>query len=210
MKPKTDGTLFKNRFLESLTRTHIAIPLTIFYGGAVVIVGYSLYAGLVAPWANLWMLLAGFFFFTFVEYLVHRYVFHIHPDTPSREKFQYTFHGVHHDFPRDKTRLAMPPVISIVLAIVFIAFYRLLLGSYGLPFAAGFLAGYASYLCVHYSVHAFKPPKNFLRILWVHHALHHYQQPERAFGVSSPLWDVIFRTMPQKPENFTIKSDTPV
>ncbi|MDE0470592.1 MAG: sterol desaturase family protein, partial [Ekhidna sp.] len=65
-------------------------------------------------------------------------------------------------------------------------------------FLPGFLIGYASYLWVHYMVHAFQPPKNFWRTLWVHHGIHHYKQPHRAFGVSSPLWDLIFRTMPKK------------
>ena len=197
MEQKRSDRLFKNKILESLTRTHIAVPLTIFYGAAVGLVGFSLYYGIIAPMANLWLFVGGFIFFTFVEYLVHRYAFHIKTDTPAKAKFQHTFHGVHHDFPRDKTRLAMPPVASVILASILFLGYRLVLGFYGLPFAAGFLAGYASYLCIHYSVHAFKPPKNFLRILWVHHAVHHYQEPDAAFGVSSPLWDHIFRTMPK-------------
>lgn len=201
------GQLFDNKILEALTRTHIAVPLTIFFGAASGIVLYSLYVGLIAPWANLWLFLGGFFFFTLVEYLVHRYTFHMEPNTPRKEKLAYTFHGVHHEFPRDRTRLAMPPLMSITLAVVFFLLYRLLMGNFGLPFAAGFMAGYATYLTVHYSVHAFRPPKNFLKVLWVHHAIHHYQDPNRAFGVSSPLWDVIFRTMPEKKAKFKVKSD---
>jgi 4-hydroxysphinganine ceramide fatty acyl 2-hydroxylase len=210
MKTEGNGTLFSNRILESLTRTHIAIPLTIFYGTAVAILGYSLYFGLIAPLSNLWMFLVGFFLFTLVEYLVHRYAFHIDTDTPGKAKFQYTMHGVHHDYPRDKTRLAMPPVLSVTLAAVFFMLYRMLMGSYGLPFTAGFLAGYATYLCVHYSVHAFRPPKNFLKILWAHHAIHHHQQTDAAFGVSSPLWDVIFGTMPKKHYRASRHTNTPV
>ncbi|MDX1476585.1 MAG: sterol desaturase family protein [Saprospiraceae bacterium] len=209
MDNKGTGRIFKNKFLESLTRTHIAVPLTIFYGAAAVLIGYSLYYGTIAPLSNLWMFVGGFLFFTLVEYLVHRYAFHIDTDTPGKAKFQYTFHGVHHDYPRDKSRLAMPPLMSVILALAFFFFYKLILGFYGLPFAGGFMAGYATYLCVHYSVHAFRPPKNFLKILWVHHAIHHYQDPDRAFGVSSPLWDVIFGTMPKK-TNAMQKQETAV
>lgn len=206
MSQKRSDQIFKNKFLESLTRTHIAVPLTIFYGAAIGLVGFSLYYGVIAPMSNLWLFFGGFMFFTLVEYIVHRYAFHIDTDTPAKAKFQHTFHGVHHDYPRDKTRLAMPPVASVVLASVLFIGYRIVLGFYGLPFAAGFLAGYASYLCVHYSVHAFKPPKNFMRILWVHHAIHHYKEPNAAFGVSSPFWDHIFRTMPKTRTN-TYKID---
>ncbi len=91
----------------------------------------------------------------------------------------------------------MPPILSITLATGFFLVYKYLMGSFGVPFTGGFLAGYATYLCVHYAVHAFRPPKNFMRILWTHHAIHHYKESDRAFGVSSPLWDVILRTMPR-------------
>ena len=129
------------------------------------------------------------------------------PTTKEKERLQYVLHGAHHDYPKDKTRLAMPPIVSVALASVFFIFYRLLLGKLGIPFTAGFVAGYASYLCVHYSVHAFPPPKNFLRFLWIHHALHHYQQSDAAYGVSSPLWDFFFRTMPEK-KGFNVKTKT--
>jgi len=29
------------------------------------------------------------------------------------------------------------------------------------------------------------------------HAIHHYKYPEKAFGVSSPLWDFVFGTLPR-------------
>ena len=39
---------------------------------------------------------------------------------------------------------------------------------------------------------------NFLKTLWVHHAIHHYKDDTRAYGVSSPLWDWILGTMPDR------------
>jgi sterol desaturase/sphingolipid hydroxylase (fatty acid hydroxylase superfamily) len=198
---KEQSRLFKNPLLEGLTHTHIAYPLIIFYGLAVGLMAYTFYEGVLAASAGVLLFVSGFLIFTLVEYLVHRYTYHMPTPTSKRERMQYVMHGVHHDFPRDKTRLALPPLLGIALATLFFLFYRLIMGTYGIPFTAGFVAGYASYLCVHYSVHAFPPPKNFLRILWIHHALHHYQQNDAAFGVSSPLWDVIFRTMPDKKNN---------
>jgi sterol desaturase/sphingolipid hydroxylase (fatty acid hydroxylase superfamily) len=62
----------------------------------------------------------------------------------------------------------------------------------------GFLVGYAFYLSVHYMVHVYQPPKNFLKVLWINHAVHHYKHGEYVFGVSSPLWDYIFGTMREK------------
>ena len=198
MDRSKDDRIFRNAFLESLTRTHIAVPLIIFYGTGLGLFIYTYSAGNLSLMRIVAMLACGFLFFTLVEYLVHRYLFHIITDTPTKERFQYMFHGVHHDHPRDKTRLAMPPVVSVVLASLLTFFFWLIMGEAGLPFAAGFVSGYATYLCVHYSVHAFDPPDNFLRILWKHHGLHHHRFPEKAFGVSSIIWDVVFRTMPDK------------
>ena len=138
MSQKRSDRLFNNKILEALTHTHIAVPLTIFYGTAVGLVAFSLYYGTIAPLSNLWLFLGGLFVFTFVEYLVHRYAFHIDTDTPAKAKFQYTFHGVHHDNPRDKSRLAMPPVASVTLAAILFIGYRLVLGYYGLAVYSGF------------------------------------------------------------------------
>ena len=144
------------------------------------------------------LFLSGMLVFTLIEYLVHRYIYHIKPNGPRMERFSYTAHGVHHDYPKDKLRLAMPPLLALVVAGVFFLLYKLMMGTYVYGFLAGFLMGYATYLCVHYSVHAFKVPNNFLKILWYHHAIHHYREPNKAFGVSSPLWDMVFGTMPTK------------
>ncbi len=203
----TENRVFKNPILEKLTHTHIAYPLTIFYGLGVILLAYTLYYGILGPGASILLFFGGLLTFTLVEYLIHRYTFHMEVSSPKKERLQYVLHGAHHNFPKDKSRLAMPPIVSILLASVFFLFYRILLGEYGIPFTGGFVAGYATYLCVHYSVHAFPPPKNFMKILWIHHALHHYQQPDAAYGVSSPLWDVFFRTMPEK-RGFNVKTKT--
>ncbi|HXR82042.1 MAG TPA: sterol desaturase family protein [Saprospiraceae bacterium] len=203
----TENRVFKNPILEKLTHTHIAYPLSIFYGTGVVLLGYTLYEGFIAPGASILLFFSGLLTFTLVEYLVHRYTFHMEVTSPRKERLQYVLHGAHHHFPKDKSRLAMPPIVSVILAAAFFLLYRLILGKYGIPFTGGFVAGYATYLCMHYSIHAFPPPKNIFKFLWIHHALHHYQQPNAAFGVSSPFWDVFFRTMPSK-KNFSVKTKT--
>jgi sterol desaturase/sphingolipid hydroxylase (fatty acid hydroxylase superfamily) len=107
-------------------------------------------------------------------------------------------HGVHHEFPKDKDRLAMPPLLSITIATILLLLFRLVMGDLVFAFLPGFLVGYAAYLSVHYMVHAFQPPKNFFKVLWVNHSVHHYKDGEFIFGVSSPLWDYIYGTMREK------------
>jgi sterol desaturase/sphingolipid hydroxylase (fatty acid hydroxylase superfamily) len=110
-------------------------------------------------------------------------------------------HGLHHEFPKDKGRLAMPPLLIIPIAFMFLYIFWLMIGDLSYAFTPGFLIGYAGYLCVHYIVHAFPPPKNFFKTLWINHGIHHYKDPDVAFGVSSPLWDHVFGSLPKKKSN---------
>ncbi|MEL7001501.1 MAG: sterol desaturase family protein [Bacteroidota bacterium] len=196
--PKNNGTkvISKNPFIERLTRTHIAIPITLFtiYSGALLY--WSVVNTSLNPVITVSLFFTGLLVFTLVEYLMHRYLFHMKTYTAFRKKMQYLFHGVHHDFPKDKDRLAMPPLASVTIATVLLFLFRLIMGDFVFGFLPGFLIGYAGYLFVHYIVHAYQPPKNIFRTLWVHHGIHHYKDNTRAFGVSSPLWDYVFRTMP--------------
>jgi sterol desaturase/sphingolipid hydroxylase (fatty acid hydroxylase superfamily) len=198
--PKNKGTkqLFKNPVLEKLSRTHISVPLTIFFSYAAVLLYWSITHTSLSPWTTIGMFVLGVISFTWVEYNVHRYVFHMQTYTKLREKLQYTMHGVHHEFPKDKDRLAMPPLLSVTIATILLLLFRLILGDLVFSFLPGFLVGYAYYLSIHYMVHAFQPPKNFLKVLWVNHSMHHYKHGELIFGVSSPLWDYIYGTMQDK------------
>src|SRR5690606_24013266 len=118
-KPDNHGSahMFKNPVLERLSRTHIAIPITLFLA----VGAYSLHHGIttteIAGWLGFVLLLAGFLSFTFVEYMMHRYLYHMLPTNKIKDKVQYTIHGVHHDYPKDKDRLAMPPFISGLYAV---------------------------------------------------------------------------------------------
>ena len=199
-KPQNKGSqrLFDNPFLEKLTRTHIAVPISLFtvISAGLMYWGYS-NESMTAGSLGL-LFLVGWLAFTLVEYLVHRYVFHMDTDTKVKEDIQYKFHGVHHDYPKDKERLAMPPVMSLTISTLLFFVFRFAMGEAVFGFLPGFLVGYSMYLFVHYIVHAYQPPKNFFKALWINHGIHHYKNHERAFGVSSPLWDYIFQTMPKK------------
>ncbi|UZR94902.1 sterol desaturase family protein [Chondrinema litorale] len=198
-QPKNTGKkqLFDNPVLEKLTRTHISVPLFVFYG----ISAFLLFRGFVytelSPFTIIGVFISAILFFTLVEYIMHRHVFHMLPTNKLKKDIAYNFHGVHHEYPKDKSRLVMPPVVSITLAAILFFGIRFVIGDYVYAFLPGFLTGYASYLAVHYIVHAYRPPKNIFKVLWVHHGIHHYKENDRAFGVSSPLWDYIFRTMPR-------------
>lgn len=201
-KKMTEGQprIFKNQFLESLTKT---TPMTsvMVYGPVVIGLMYvSIYIkGLEASTA-FGLFFLGLFFWTLAEYLLHRYLFHWVSDSKLVMRMHYIMHGVHHEHPKDEQRLLMPPVPGLLLgSILFGIFYFLFwLAGYHIlnwAFFPGFFLGYLLYSFIHYSIHKYKPPKS-LKWLWVHHSLHHYKYPDKAFGVSSALWDRVFGTMP--------------
>jgi sterol desaturase/sphingolipid hydroxylase (fatty acid hydroxylase superfamily) len=202
--PKNAGTkkLFKNPLLEKLSRTHIAVPLVIYFTFAVALLYWSITHTSLTVFETSGMFFLGALAFTWVEYNVHRYVFHMSTYTELRKKIQYVAHGVHHEFPKDKDRLAMPPLLSITIATILLLLFRLMLGDLVFSFLPGFLVGYAGYLSIHYIVHAYPPPKNFLKLLWINHGFHHYKGGDFIFGVSSPLWDYIYGTMRSKNQHF--------
>ncbi|MCZ6694342.1 MAG: sterol desaturase family protein [Bacteroidetes bacterium] len=199
-RPSNSGgkILFKNKFLERLTRTHISVPITILCIFATGMVAWAVYYNLLSSPTIISMFFAGMLTFSLVEYLVHRYLFHITPNSKAKEKLQYTIHGVHHEFPKDVERLAMPPVLSAIISVVLLFLFVWAMGDYALAFLPGFLVGYCAYLGVHFIVHAWSPPNNFFKKLWINHSIHHYKDNQIAFGVSSPLWDYVFGTIRRK------------
>ncbi len=197
LKPQNKGTkqLFRNPILEKLTRTHISVPLTVFFLYSAGLLYWSITHTALSAMVTAGFFVIGIFFFTWVEYWAHRSLFHMDTYTKMRKQLQYTIHGVHHEFPKDKTRLAMPPVLSITFSTILLLLFRLIMGDYVFAFLPGFLTGYAAYLSVHYMVHAYQPPKSFLKYLWINHGTHHYKNGEMVFGVSTPFWDYIYGTM---------------
>ena len=198
--PRNKGTkrLFQNPILEKLTRTHIVVPIIIFAIYSCGLLVWSVVNTSLSAIQTIGLFFLGLIAFTWVEYMVHRYVFHMKTYTAVRAKLQYTIHGVHHEYPKDKDRLAMPPLLSVTIATVLLLLFRLVMGDFAFAFLPGFIVGYAAYLAIHYMVHAFAPPKNFLKLLWINHGIHHYKDGDLIYGVSSPLWDYIYGTMKER------------
>lgn len=112
--------LFKNRYLEMLTKTHPLVIWGMYLPVIIYLLYYSSHNLLYNSTRVLLTFLGGLFFWTFFEYLAHRYIFHWVSDKPRIQKFAYILHGNHHHYPRDKQRLFMPPVPSILIDLPFL------------------------------------------------------------------------------------------
>ena len=198
--PQNKGTktLSKYPFVERLLRTNSYVPITIFLSLAAFMMVWGFLHTQIAWWIQSTVFLFGLLLFSLTEYIAHRYLFHMITDTKIKEIIQYAVHGVHHEYPKDVGRLAMPPLVSVfIVSLLFLLFINTI-GEYTFGFLPGFITGYALYLTVHHVVHAYQPPKNVFKALWINHGIHHYKDHERAFGVSSPIWDYVFSTRPKK------------
>ena len=199
IKNKGQARLFESDTLEMMTKTHPVVVYIMYFP----VIAYMLYYGATSkglmPLREAAIFIGGMLFWSLFEYIMHRYLFHIIADSPRTQRIIYTMHGVHHEYPRDKDRLFMPPIPSVILATIIFYLQYLLMGWHALAFFPGFLFGYILYGSMHYAIHAFPPPR-FMKALWRNHHLHHYKYPDKGFGVSSVLWDVVFGTVPKKDE----------
>lgn len=192
---KGQAQLFKNPVLEALTKTH---PL-IIWGMYTPLMTLSLY------WAStrfgytplkVWgVFFIAIFSWTLFEYFAHRFIFHMIAESGRMQRFIYVLHGNHHHYPRDRQRLFMPPVPSLLLAAALFSIFYLMMGNNVFMFFPGFLLGYLLYGTMHYAIHAWNPPFKWMKPLWRNHHLHHYKAEERGFGVSTTIWDRVFGTM---------------
>lgn len=186
--------LFSNPLLEKLSRTNAWLVILSLFILSLLVLTYGFATVLLPSLMKTALFLFGFLFFTLAEYLIHRFTYHF--QGTGRKNWIRKMHGIHHAHPTDKKRLSLPLIVAIALSSIVFFVLWLLLGRYAWFFTPGFIIGYAFYLLVHYLIHTRRPPKGVLRILWKHHYIHHYKDPSKAFGVTTPFWDYVFRTIP--------------
>lgn len=191
---KKSAPLFGN-FLEPLTLTPwYAVPMCWLLPNFYFFwLGWTNQSKIIA--LSFWIL--GLCVWTFVEYCLHRFLFHLDyylPDHPVFLTLHFTLHGIHHYLPMDKQRLVLPPTLFLILAI---PFHKLVFSIFPYYMAcsgfAGGTLGYIMYDCTHYFLHHAKLPQYF-QDLKTYHLEHHYKNYEMGFGVTSKFWDVIFET----------------
>jgi 4-hydroxysphinganine ceramide fatty acyl 2-hydroxylase len=186
--------MFESDFMEFFSRVHPATPMVIYLP----VVGYMLYISVwhrqlsIVSISGLFLL--GISLWTLLEYLIHRYVFHYEPTTRLGKRLHYIIHGVHHDYPNDARRLVMPPSISVPLAFLFYGVFMLIFGRLTPAVFAGLVFGYICYDMLHYATHHFPMKHGVWLWLKQYHLRHHYKDDRVGYGISSPLWDYVFRT----------------
>jgi sterol desaturase/sphingolipid hydroxylase (fatty acid hydroxylase superfamily) len=127
------------------------------------------------------------------EYWVHRTVMH----GAGRTNPFATEHLDHHRRPHRTEQLRFDRNLWWKVAGGGVTFVVIApLGGVAMAAAAAvtFAAAYAAYTDVHHRIHHVEPANAYRRWANRQHMAHHFGGPRTNYGVTTPLWDAVFRT----------------
>lgn len=187
--------MFENPILEKFSRVHVFVPLILYVPAILFGIFLAIFIFKVAVYMVFLYLVLGIFIWTLTEYLLHRFVFHLNFSGERGQQLHRIFHGIHHEYPSDSRRLVMPPSVSLPMAFLAFGIFFLFVGPVlAWPICAGFGIGYLIYDMTHYAVHRYAFKNRYWRALRRNHMRHHFVDPTSCYGVSNPLWDLVFGT----------------
>lgn len=134
---------------------------------------------------------SGIIMWTFLEYVLHRFLGHVH----KGKNFFKTEHLLHHS----KANYFAPVFKKIIAALMVAVILFLLLNFIvetinALTFVIGLIGMYAAYENTHYRYHSSDPLIPPFIILRKHHFYHHFHNPKVNHGVTTRFWDRVFGT----------------
>lgn len=178
---------FANRVAAmSETRANRQAARVADVGMSVVLLGAGLYLARAHLAGAFAAALAGLMLFTLVEYSFHRWMFH------GSVPLFAPGHLRHHENPHgdDAMPFFLPPIgLLMIVAVLGV----LMPAAFALLVTGGLAAGYALYGLSHDIIHATRFRHPIGRRWAANHHIHHFH-PDRNFGVSTPLWDIVLGT----------------
>jgi sterol desaturase/sphingolipid hydroxylase (fatty acid hydroxylase superfamily) len=136
-------------------------------------------------------LLLGAVGWTLVEYVLHRFVFHAASIRGPGAK-EHRKHHAHVDYFAPWWQKALAALAATAILLPLVSFFAgLQLGFAG---TLGFIAMYLLYEVLHRRAHTRPPRGRYGRWRRKNHFAHHFADPRRAQGVTTPFWDVVFGT----------------
>ena len=136
-------------------------------------------------------LLVGAATWTLVEYLLHRFVFH----GTSPKSIGAAEHRQHHARPDYFAPWWQKALAALAVTAVLLPGVAFAVGvEISLCFTLGFIAMYLLYEVLHRRAHTHPPRGRYGRWHRRNHFAHHFADPRRAHGVTSPVWDRMFGT----------------
>lgn len=127
---------------------------------------------------------------SFTEYIMHNFNGH-----QMRGKTDFSReHLAHHADSAYFAATSKKVAYALPLMLLMAALGWWLVGVNGLLFTVGFAAFYTCYEVLHRRIHTHAPLNAYGEWARKHHFLHHHLDPNSNHGVTSPIWDLVFRT----------------
>lgn len=139
------------------------------------------------PFGELLTIVIGLVLFSFVEYIVHRKLFHGSSIQPL-----VVGHQRHHDDPMgyDALPFFLPALVVLSLTAALLLFLPV---GYAFLLSGSAALGYVTYGLSHFAIHHMRFRRHLVKQWAAHHHIHH-RHPTSNFGVTTPLWDLVFGT----------------
>jgi len=137
-------------------------------------------------------LILGAVTWTFLEYCIHRWLGH---DRRFRPNFFGEEHIRHHS-EGNYFAAAWKKAVMAAIVLALLVGPTLLLGGglLGSLYIAGIVLAYLAYEWFHHHEHVSPGGTRYGRFTRRHHFYHHFVDPKVNHGVTSPIWDFVFRT----------------
>ena len=134
---------------------------------------------------------------SFMEYALHRFAFHEAGGANYGSREHLRHHGSE-DTVLESWYLSWAGVLFVSLLLIPTLGALVGLPSFGWGVGLGYLVGYAFYDWVHWRAHRRPIPGGrfgrYEASVRHHHFIHHFHEPMKNHGVTSPFWDHVFGT----------------
>lgn len=146
---------------------------------------YSIFAVVVA-------VALGVLTWSFLEYVLHRFLGHDRRTMPNFFSVEHTRHHSEGDYfaPSWKKGLVALGITALVSGIGAL----LVDATIAVAFTVGVVGMYLTYEIIHRRAHTHAGGGRYGRYIRRHHFHHHFMNPRANHGVTSPVWDRVFGT----------------
>ncbi len=154
------------------------------FGAALIIAG--LQNNERSPITGVVIILLGLFLFSIIEYSFHRWLFH------GSVQIMAEGHRAHHENPLgyDSLPFFLPALILLSLTGVLVL---IMPATYAFLLTGTITLSYVIYGLSHFTIHHHLFHYAFARNWAANHHIHHFHA-DTNFGVTTPLWDIVFGT----------------
>jgi hypothetical protein len=156
---------------------------------------FALYYGI-----NLYFVLYGFLFWSFWEYMYHRFAMHGLKNTI----YYYKMHGYHHTYPKKTSHIPIFQYIIVAPVFFILSFY--INPVFVFSYSIGHLSGLYCFEKMHYFIHN---DTNIEQIYSKYHMYHH-KNSNKAFCFTSPCFDILCGTFPNNKFSYNIIGVLPI